>query len=206
MSIAIALLRPACLRRRIVHRAGLSRHGGFSSELVPESALLGRRPRRRAQAAAAVARETDRVAGIERAIPELARDLLVALVEPLAVVRELAAPHPVAVPEPDFPEPVGIGEGLAGGRHAVGLALFQNRLGLLEGRDAAAGHDGRLPPGLANGAANPSGERDVPPERAFRIRDDGRHALVARRAGVGIDGLADLRLLGVLEAPALGDR
>src|SRR5262245_51846216 len=64
----------------------------------PESALLGRRPRRRAQAAPAVTRETDRVGGIERAIPQLARHLLVTLVEPLAVVRELAASHPVAVP------------------------------------------------------------------------------------------------------------
>src|SRR5262249_56606960 len=36
--------------------------------------------------------------------------------------------------------------------------------------------------------------------------DDGRHALVARAPGVGIDRFADARLLGVLEAPALGDR
>src|SRR4030095_13891438 len=34
---------------------------------------------------------------------------------------------------------------------------------------------------------------------------DRRHALVARRASVGIDGLTDLRLLRVLEAPALRD-
>src|SRR5262245_66335140 len=102
MSIAIALLRPACLRRRIVHRAGLSRHGGFSSELVPESALLGRRPRRRAQEATAVARETDRVAGFERAIPEIARDLLVALVEPLAVIREIAAQYTELVSATDI--------------------------------------------------------------------------------------------------------
>src|SRR5262249_42362504 len=172
-----------------------------------EALVLGRRPRRRAQTTPAVACETDRgVRSIERPIPELARDLLVALVKPFAVVRKLAAPHPIAVPEADFPEPVGIGKGLAGGRHAIRLALFQNRLGLLEGGDAAARHDRRLPSGAADRAADRRGQRDVAAERAARVRDDRRHALVSRRTGVGIDGLTDLRLLRILETPTLRPR
>src|SRR3989449_11375036 len=52
----------------------------------------GRGPRRRQEAALAVAREPHRrLRRVELPVPKLARDLLVALVEPLAVVRELAA-------------------------------------------------------------------------------------------------------------------
>src|SRR5215510_5250253 len=155
-----------------------------------EGLVLVRRPRRRAQTAPAVAREPDLGVGrIERPIPELARHLFVALVEPFAVVRELAAPDLIAVPEADFPEPVGIGKGLTGGRHAIRLTLLQNRLGLIERRDAAARHDRRLPSGVADRAADRGGQRDVAAERAALVRDDRRHALVAGRAGVGIDGL-----------------
>src|SRR2546426_8630504 len=82
----------------------------------------GRGPRRRQEAALAVAREPHRrLRRVELPVPELARDLLVALIEPLAVVRELAAAHQVAQTETDLSEPVGIGERLPGGRHAVRL-------------------------------------------------------------------------------------
>ena len=60
---------------------------------------------------------------VERlAIPQLARHLLVHLVEPLAVVRERAAPDAVAVTLLDLQEPVGIGERLPRGADRVGLA------------------------------------------------------------------------------------
>jgi len=107
-----------------------------------DAGFAGRRPRRRAETAPAVAREPDRgVAGLELPVPQLARDLLVALVEPLAVIRELAAPHEIPVAEPDLPEPVGVGESLAGGGHAVGLAPLEDPLRLVEGGDAAAGDE-----------------------------------------------------------------
>jgi len=48
-----------------------------------------------------VGRKLDRrLGGVELTIPELAGDLLEALIEALTVVRELAAPHEVAVTEP----------------------------------------------------------------------------------------------------------
>src|SRR3990172_2554999 len=91
----------------------------------------GRPPCRRGEAALAVARELHRrVAGLELPIPELAGDLLVALVEPLAVVRELAAAHEVAVPEADLPEPVGVGKRLPRRRHAVRFATLEDGLRL----------------------------------------------------------------------------
>src|SRR5262249_17118356 len=139
-------------------------------------------------------------------IPELARHLLVALIEALAVVRELAASHLAPEAEPDLPEPVGVGERLTRGADEVGLAAAENALGLLERMDASAGHDGRHVTGRANGAANRGGQRHVPSERPPLVAEHRRHALVAGDAGVGIDGLADLRLARVLEAPALGDR
>src|SRR5712691_9977480 len=76
------------------------------------AALVGcpRRPRRRDETPLAIARELHRgVARLELPVPELARDPLVALVEPLAVVRELAATDLVAHAETDLPEPVGVG-------------------------------------------------------------------------------------------------
>jgi hypothetical protein len=107
-----------------------------------DAGFAGRRPRRRAETAPAVAREPDRgVAGFELPVPQLARDLLVALVEPLAVIRELAAPHEIPVAEPGLPEPVGVGESLAGGGHAVGLAPLEDPFRLVEGGDAAAGDE-----------------------------------------------------------------
>ena len=128
------------------------------------------------------------------------------LVESFAVVRELAAPYLRAVAQADLPEPVGVRERLARRRHAVGLAVSQDRLGLVEGRDAAAGHHRCRPAAVAERAANGRGERHVAAEGPALVRDDGRHALVSRAPGVRIDRLADLRLLGVLEPPALGDR
>src|SRR5262245_5015482 len=121
--------------------------------------LARRRPRGRAESTLAVAGEPDRrIGGIELPIPELAGDLLVALVEALAVIREFAAPHEGTVAEPDLPEPVRIGEALARRGHTIGLAALQDALGLLERRDAAAGHDRCRQAGFADGPADRRGE------------------------------------------------
>src|SRR5213078_3219649 len=89
-------------------------------------------PARGDQAALAVAGERD-VGGVERvAVPQLAGDLLVLLVERLAVVGELAAPDLVAAALADLEEPVGIGQALARRRDQVGLAALEDRLGLRE--------------------------------------------------------------------------
>src|SRR3989338_7302671 len=97
--IAVALLsvRPRKAPQRITPPA---ERQGAPGRGRAASGGRGRRPHRRGEAALAVARALHRcVAGLEVPVPELAGDLLVALVEPLAVVRELAATHEVAVPE-----------------------------------------------------------------------------------------------------------
>src|SRR5207248_10353349 len=98
---------------------------------------LRRRPRRRRQPALAVARQA-RVGRVDlHAVPELARHLLVLLIQALAVVGELAAPHEGTVAEADLSEPVGIGQRLARGADEVGLAAVEDAFRLLEGADAA---------------------------------------------------------------------
>src|SRR5512132_2058523 len=71
------------------------------------------------------------------AIPQLAGDLLVLLIERLAVVGVFAAPHLGAAAELDLEEPIGVGQGRA--RHAddVGVSVREDGLGLLECADAA---------------------------------------------------------------------
>src|SRR5713226_5491428 len=140
---------------------------GHRRDKVPRVSAGRAGSRRRRQPALAVARERDRrVPRVEFPVPELAGDLLVALVEALAVVRELAPAHELAVARADLPEPIGIGERLARRRDEVGLAALEDPLRLLEGRDAAARHDGRRVAGLAHRAADRGGERDVAAERA----------------------------------------
>src|SRR5437868_324890 len=86
-------------------------------------------PARRDEAALAVAGERD-VGRIERiAIPQLARHLLVLLVERLAVVGELAAPDLAAAALADLAEPVRVREALARRCDEVGVAARQDRLG-----------------------------------------------------------------------------
>ena len=126
----------------------------MASENGPRVAgyALGGPPGGAAEAPLAVAGEADPGVVELHAIPELAGDLLVVLVERLAVVGELAAAHEVAVAQPDLAEPVGIGQRLARGGDEVGLALGQDRLGLLEGADATARHHRRGVTGGADGA------------------------------------------------------
>src|SRR4029453_16581190 len=83
------------------------------SDGLPERATsrrlgAGGTPDWRREAPLAVASEADPGVVEAHAIPELAGDLLVVLVEPFAVVGELAAAHEVAVAQPDLAEPVGI--------------------------------------------------------------------------------------------------
>src|SRR5258708_1965541 len=61
-------------------------------------------------------------------IPELAGHGLVALVERLAVVGELAAADLVAASQAHLGEPIGIGEALARRRDDVGVAARERRL------------------------------------------------------------------------------
>src|SRR3954471_17313476 len=76
---------------------------------------------RRGQAALAVGRALHAGCVEIHPVPELARDLLVFLVEPLAVVRVGAAAHVATAPEPDLAEPVGIGQRLARRSADVGV-------------------------------------------------------------------------------------
>src|SRR6267143_2777451 len=199
----VAVLRVWASGKTAAHRTT----AGARGTRCPASALGRRLPRRWRQAALAVACDPPgRVARVELPVPELAGDLLVALVEPFAVVRELAAAHEVAVAEADLPEPVGVGERLARRRDAVRLTALEDPLRLLEGRDAAARDDGRRMAGLTDRAADRRGERHVATERAPRVGEQRGHALPARLARVRIHGLTDLRLLGVLESAPLGDR
>src|SRR5690242_21014445 len=85
-----------------------------TSAVRPLSASgIGRRPRWRDQAPPVDGARGLGVGGLGRAIPELAGHRLVALIEALAVVRELAAADEVTQAEPDLAEPVGVREGLA---------------------------------------------------------------------------------------------
>src|SRR6267143_6052521 len=172
----VAVLRVWASGKTAAHRTT----AGARGTRCPASALGRRLPRRRRQAALAVACEPHgRVARVELPVPELAGDLLVALVEPFAVVRELAAAHERAVAEADLPEPVGVGERLTRRRDAVRLAALEDPFGLLEGRDATARDDERRVTGLAHGAADRRGERHVAAERAPRVREHRGHALGA---------------------------
>src|SRR5207253_9844551 len=110
---------------------------------------------------------------------QLARHLLVLLVQALAVVGELAAPHEGAVAEADLPEPVGVGQRLARGADEVGLAALEDALRLLEGADAAAGDDGRVEAGLPDGPADARGQRHVAGERPALV---GQHGGTWRQA------------------------
>src|SRR6185436_5871474 len=101
---------------------------------------------RRDQPALAVGRERD-ARGVELiAIPQLARHLLVLLVERLAVVGELTATDLGATALPDLGEPVGVGEALARRCDDVGLAAREQLLGLAELADPAGGDHRRLEP------------------------------------------------------------
>jgi hypothetical protein len=140
------------------------------------------------------------------AIPELAGDRLVHLVEPLAVIRERALPDLRALAGSHLQEPVGIGERLPRGRNDVRRTRLENAFRLREAVDAAGDHDRRGEPGGPHGVTDPPRRRDVPPEGTGFIGEHRRHALPAARAGVRIRGPSFLRLLRVLELAAARQR
>src|SRR5919205_240816 len=125
-----------------------------SSSLSPQSSALSTflfSPLRRQEAAAAVACERDAGLVEALAIPELAGDLLVRLVERLAVVGVVAAAHLGAPARQRLEEPVGVGQRLARGADDVRVAAPQKLLGQLERADAARGDDRRPKPLGADG-------------------------------------------------------
>src|SRR5581483_2337300 len=118
------------------------------------------------------------------AVPELAGDLAVALVEGLAVVGVEAEADLIAVAAGDFPEPVGVGEGLAGKADNVGGDTREDGLRLLEIVDATGCNDWRGEAPLTDGGADASGGSQVAAEGALGIRIVGGHALVTAATGV----------------------
>jgi hypothetical protein len=101
-------------------------------------------PARWGEAALAVGGELG-VGGIEIfAIPELAGDLTVSLVEGLAVVGIEAEANFVATAAGNFAEPIRVGERLPGEADDVGSAVGQDGFGLLEVVDAARCYDWRV--------------------------------------------------------------
>ena len=68
--------------------------------------------------------------------------------------------------------------------------------------DAAGAHHRRLAAGVAHRAANGGGRHGVPPERPALVGNRLRHALVAARAGIRVNRVADAGLLGVVELAA----
>src|SRR5262245_49685379 len=89
-------------------------------------------PRRRDEAPLpVVAQALARLAEV-RPIPELARHLLVHLIEPLTVVRVLATPHVGTESGANLAEPVGVRKRLPRERNDVCVAAGENALGLIE--------------------------------------------------------------------------
>src|SRR5919108_5265883 len=141
-----------------------------TAAIVAEASVRRRRPRRRRQAALAVGGQVH-VGGVElHAIPELAGDLLVVLVEAFTVIGELAAPHEVAEAETNLAKPVGIRERLPGSGHEIGFTAREDALGLVERPDAAAGDDWRGEAGVAHRAADPRGQRHIAAEGTTLVR------------------------------------
>ncbi len=134
------------------------------------------------------------------------RHLLVLLVEPFAVIGELALPHRVAAAQGQFEEPVGIGERLARRGDDVARAVGEHPLGHGETMDAARADDRRVASGGAHRRADRRGGRDVASERALLVGEMLRHALIAAGPGIGIGRVADPRLLGVVEFSAARGR
>jgi len=90
-------------------------------------------------------------------------DLLVVLIQALAVVGELAAAHEVAVAEADLAKPVGIGQRLPRRRHEVGLAAAQDGLGCSNAKRPPLVTTGVACPGRAHGGADRGGQRTLRP-------------------------------------------
>ena len=125
------------------------------------------------------------------------------LIERFAIIRVGATPHFFASSQFHFQEPVGIGKRLASETSDVGLALLQNRLGLLKSRNASGGYNRRRESCFVHGSLDLRDQRHAAAKRARRIGKNCRHTLVATLPGVGINCLPNFRSLCVFKFPAL---
>jgi hypothetical protein len=164
-----------------------------------------RLPKRRSKPTLAVGRAPFALSG-RQLIPELARDRLMLLVEPLAIISVLAHPNLGAVSQARFAEPIRIGERLARRAYDVADAARQIVFGHLEIVDAAGANNRHALAGVARGLANHRSRLGVAAERPALVGNVLRHAFVAARPGVRIGGGADRRLLGVIEFAAARGR
>jgi hypothetical protein len=85
------------------------------------------------------------------AIPKLARDLFVVLVETFAVVGVLAAANFFTSSESHFQKPVRVSDVLSGCTDDIRFPPVQNSLRFFKCADAAGRHHGLLKPGLVDG-------------------------------------------------------
>src|SRR5215813_7200816 len=81
-------------------------------------------------------------------IPQLARYLLVHLIEPLTIIRKYATPDLVSAPKPYLEEPVRVGQRLTSGGNNISFPVAKDRFRLLKSRDSARGDHRRIEPGL----------------------------------------------------------
>ena len=124
------------------------------------------------------------------------------LIERFAVVRISAASDFIAASEFHFDKPIRIGKRLAREPGDVCVALFQNRLRLLESTDTAGGYNRRFESRLIDRTLDGSHQRNAAAERSCLIGKNRRHTLVAALAGVGIDRLSDFGLLRIFKLSA----
>src|ERR1700733_1757283 len=139
-------------------------------------------------------------------VPQLAGDLLVFLVEAFAIIGVFADPHLIAQAETDFVKPIGIGQRLERRGDDVAHAARQIVFRHFEVVNATGAHYRCLASGVAHRAAHRRGRRGVSPERPALGGNILRHALVAARAGIGINRVSDPGLLGVIELAAARQR
>src|SRR5690606_7032946 len=123
-----------------------------------------------------------------------------------AVVRVLAHAHFFAPPHAHLEEPVRVREALSRRADDVagtgGQALFR----LAEALHAARHHHRRGEPCLADAGADAPRRFHVAPDGTSLVGDVAGHAFEAAGAGIGIGGPAHLRLLGIVELAAAGER
>jgi hypothetical protein len=196
MAVGLFTIRPVCPRE--ARRAQMKAHGRAGLELLA--------PHPSAREAHEETRDRPRRPQAEPDRDLLAGHLFVLLVERLAVVRKLAAPHGRALARAHLREPVRVRERLPRAGHDVAVALGERALGEREAVDAACAHDGDGESCVAEGRADRSAVVQVATEGAARVRAHRGHALVPARTGVRIRGVADLGLRGVVELSADGDR
>src|SRR5580693_8085755 len=167
----------------------------------PPTRSTRRLPKRRSKPTLPVGRAPLALSG-RQLVPELARDRLMLLVEPLAIIGVFAHPNLGTVSQERFAKPIRIGERLARRAYDVADAARQIVFSHLEIVDAAGANNRHALASVAHGLANHRSRLGVAAERPALVGDKLRHAFVAARPGVRIGGGADRRPLGVIEFAA----